>query len=295
MTLVLLISGGIFLLYLLAYFYWRLWLNRGSVLTPPVLLFHKIEPVSEWGITSLKPSKFANLIKSLKEQGFESISIKEALRMQPEDSHKKVLITFDDAYQGIYTNAFPILESVGYTASIFVITGFVGEPNTWDMNWGGRKFQHLAWEQIKELAERGFSFGSHTVNHPDLTRLPLRYIEYELKTSKQDLEDKLGREVAYLSYPFGRFNQRIQQEAIRLGYTAGFSIYPGRSESLQPHLSIKRTAVYRLDSPLSLRIKLEGGPWFWLEDLKAYLINRLSLATTLVKPWPDYSGLYSKL
>lgn len=289
MTAIAMILGGVFFLYLLAFLYWRWGLKAKALSTPPVLLFHKVDPINEWGVTSLRPEKFAGLLGYLKEQGFQSLSIDQVSGFKPDEWGKKVLLTFDDAYAGIYTHALPVLESLGHTATIFVITGFVGKPNTWDMNWGGKKFRHLSWEQIRELAGRGFSFGSHTVNHPDLTKLSQRWLEYELKKSKQDLEDQLGREVVYLSYPFGRFNIEVQKEALRQGYQKAFSIYPGRSQSIDGQMAIKRMALYRIDSPLSLRIKLNEGFWFWLEDLKCYLINRLSLATTLIKPAPDYS------
>jgi len=230
-------------------------------------------------------------MQRLKEQGYQTLSLEEFSSPDHIDWRRKLLITFDDGYEGVFTQALPVLESFGFTAAVFVITGFVGKENGWDMNLGGKKFRHLDWNQIGELSKRGFSIGSHTVNHFDLTKLNSSQVEYELKKSKQDLQDKLGREVVHLSYPFGRSNQAVQKETLRQGYQYGFSIYPGRIPSLSENLSLKRIAMYSLDSPLSLRIKLQGGFWYWLEDLKGFLINRLSLTTTLVKPLPDYSKI----
>ena len=278
-------------MFLCAFFLWKLRLPRNSLQKIPVLLFHKVEPEAEWGVTSLKPPKFRELMQRLKEQGYQTLSLEEFSGPDDVDWRRKLLITFDDGYAGVHSHAYPILESLGFKAAVFVITGFVGKENSWDMNLGGKRFRHLDWNQIKELCERGFSIGSHTVNHYDLTKLSPSQVEYELKYSKQDLEDQLGREVLYLSYPFGRFNQLVQKEALGQGYHYGFSIYPGRTPSLRENLSLKRIAMYSLDSPLSLRIKLQGGFWYWLEDLKGFLINRLSLATTLVKPLPDYSKI----
>jgi peptidoglycan/xylan/chitin deacetylase (PgdA/CDA1 family) len=287
MRVVLLAGGGAFFLYLLAYLGWKFFLQTETNSTAPVLLFHKVERQREWGVTGLKPDRFKRLLHSLRERGYGSLKLEEFWGDSRSQS-RKVLITFDDAYAGIYTQALPILEELGYTASVFVITGFVGNDNSWDLNLGGKRFRHLTWEEIGELAQRGFSFGSHTVTHSDLTKLAPKNMEYELKKSKQDLEDHLGREVAALSYPFGRFNPAVQKEAQRQGYQVCFSIYPGRNQTINQKLAVKRMGVYGLDSPLSLRIKLEGGWWYWLEDLKGYLINRLSLGTTLAKPGPRY-------
>ncbi len=106
--------------------------------------------------------------------------------LNPDESldKKKVAFTFDDAYQDVYLNAFPLLQKFGFTACIFVITGYVGKYNEWDYNWGRNRKKHLSWEQIKEMADAGFEFGSHTVNHPDLTKIPDKFVEYELKRSK---------------------------------------------------------------------------------------------------------------
>ncbi len=285
------IGGGIFFLFLTVFLFWKFRFSARLDSKIPVLLFHKIEPQGEWGVTSLKPSKFHELINHLKEAGYQSLTLEEFNGAETSDFQRKVLITFDDGYEGIYQHALPILEKAGYTASVFVITGYVGKENSWDMNLGGRRFRHLSWEHIKELAQRGWSIGSHTVNHYDLTKLSQRQLEYELKRSKQDLEDKLNREIASLSYPFGRFSQPVQEEVLRQGYQNAFSIYPGRNFGFRQNLARKRIALYRLDTSLSLRIKLNGGFFYWLEDLKGFLINRLSLATTLLKPSPNFPNL----
>jgi peptidoglycan/xylan/chitin deacetylase (PgdA/CDA1 family) len=290
MMVLLWIGGVIFFLFLCAFLFWKFRLYARSHFKAPVLLFHKIEPQSEWGVTSLKPAKFSELVGLLKEQGYQSLTLEEFSGADLTDFRRKVLITFDDGYEGIYHHASPVLEKSGYTAAVFVITGYVGKENSWDMNLGGKKFKHLSWEQIKKLVQKGWSVGSHTVNHYDLTKLNQRQLEYELKQSKRDLEDNLNREIVSLSYPFGRFNQPVQEEVLRQGYQHAFSIYPARENRLNENLAFKRIAMYRLDSPLSLRIKLNGGLFFWLEDLKGFLINRLSLATTLLKPSLHFSN-----
>ena len=48
--------------------------------------------------------------------------------------------------------------------------------------------------------------------------------------------------------------------------------------------------MYLFDSPLTLKIKLNGGQLFWIEDLKGRIINAFANGTTLVKK-PDYSEM----
>jgi peptidoglycan/xylan/chitin deacetylase (PgdA/CDA1 family) len=171
---------------------------------------------------------------------------------------------------------------------VFVITGYVGGCSGWDYDSGGGKRRHLSWEQMHEMADAGFDFGSHTVNHPDLTRIPKRFVEHELKTSKEILEDRLGRSVDFLSYPFGRYNRYVQEEAQRLGYKGACTLCSHPEENGLPPFSRRRWGVYLLDSPLTLRTKLNQGRLLWIEEMKARVINGFSTWTTIFKGSPDY-------
>lgn len=219
------------------------------------------------------------------------VSIKEVFNSNGNHDDKKVALTFDDAYQDTYMNAFPLLQKFGFTACIFVITGYVGKLNEWDYNWLGNKRRHLNWEEIKEMADAGFEFGSHTVNHPDLTRIPRQFVEYELKRSKEILEDKLGRRVDFLSYPFGRYNRYVQEEAEKIGYQGAYTLSPNPKEDGLRPFSLNRLGVYLLDSPLTLKIKLNQNKLFWIEDMKGKIINRFPDWTVILKGSPDYDKM----
>lgn len=256
-----------------------------------ILTYHKIGPKFDLGITHQSQTQFYTQLKYLKQEGFSAVSLEHACNSEKELPQKSFAVTFDDGYENIYTCAFPVLQELGFTAAVFVVTGFIGKYNSWDFNFGRKGFKHLNWEQIKEMAKYGIGFGSHTVNHPDLTKLDGKYVEYELRNSKQTLEEKLGQEVNFLSYPFGKYNSSVLEEVRRIGYQNAFTLSPNGSAKDFDPFAIKRIGVYRFDTPLSLKIKLEGGFWCGLENLKGTLINRLSYGTSIVKPKPKYNAL----
>lgn len=218
------------------------------------------------------------------------VPLRELLESSGNSDEKRIAVTFDDGCEDVYRNAFPVLRKLGLTACIFVVTGYAGRYSEWDYSLGGSRRRHLSWEQIKEMAEAGFEFGSHTVNHPDLTRIPRRFVEYELRRSKEALEDKLGRSVDVLSYPFGRYDQYVQEETERLGYKAAYTVCQNSGEE-ESRFSQPRYGVYLLDSPLTLKIKLDGGWPAWIEEMKARIINRFSDWTVRMKGSPDYGKL----
>ncbi|MGB2698005.1 MAG: polysaccharide deacetylase family protein, partial [Candidatus Zixiibacteriota bacterium] len=158
-----------------------------------------------------------------------------------------------------------------------------------DVNWG-KKFRHLTWSQIKEMSKHGFSFGSHTVNHPDLTKLEKRYVEYELKRSREELEDVLAKKVDFVSFPFGKYNRMVEELAQNIGYRKAFTICSSSNDDDSNSFVLERKGMYLFDSPLTLRIKLNGGPFFWIEDLKGRIINTFANGTTLVKK-PNYDEM----
>lgn len=92
-----------------------------------------------------------------------------------------------------------------------------GIPATFYIPVNGTERGRLDEEQIKAIAEH-FEVGAHTVNHLDLTRIPLKNAEVEIVNSKKVLEEIIGRKVTSFSYPWGQYNKEI----IKLVKKAGF-------------------------------------------------------------------------
>ncbi|NPA80181.1 MAG: polysaccharide deacetylase family protein, partial [Thermotogae bacterium] len=132
------------------------------------------------------------------------------------------LITFDDALNGVYENAYPLMRERGLKGAIFVITDFIGRRNLWDATFGFPR-RHMDKSAIVELSEAGWIIGSHTTSHRALTHLNDRELRRELEYSKKYLEDLIGRPVITLAYPFGLYDVRVVRMAERVGYRWGFA------------------------------------------------------------------------
>ncbi|SVC04157.1 uncharacterized protein METZ01_LOCUS257011, partial [marine metagenome] len=175
----------------------------------PVLVYHKIDHRFEFSITRIPPKSFISHLDWLQDNDYNTITISEAEQIIRENlvfPVKTVAIVFDDGFENFYTYAYPLLKDRGMTATIYMITGYAGMNDAWDINICWQKFRHLSWSQIVGLAGDGFEFGSHTVNHPDLTRLSDQQVIHELSESRTRLEDRLGSSVRSFSYPFGRYS-----------------------------------------------------------------------------------------
>lgn len=268
-----------------AYLVWRA--RWGSPIDPfpRVLAYHKVTRF-EFGGTWVPPARFASQLDHLLEAGCTFIgegAFLETLSGTREGRSREILLTFDDGYRELLEEAVPALESRKIPAHIFIVSRFVGRENRWELPLPGRRCRHLSRDEILDLDGRGFTFGSHTRTHRDLTRLDPDEARGEIAESKRELEDMLGSPVRSLSYPFGRFNARIAREASLAGYEAAFSMYPPGPGARLDAFALRREGVYIVDTLGSLRRKVERGPLFWLEDMKGRAINGVAVLTPIFK------------
>lgn len=87
----------------------------------------------------------------------------------------------------------------------------------------------LTWDQVREMAASGISFGAHTVNHVNLTHEDSEKAEWEMQTSKQEIERHLGKECIAFCYPFGRSGYNIMMEGLlkKAGFKFSFLLGGG--------------------------------------------------------------------
>ena len=250
----------------------------------PIVTFHKVDYAFEWGVTRLPPPRFNAILRFLKENGYTTVSLQVLLNTKPLLPPKPVVITFDDSYESVYTHAFPLMQKYHFSGTVFVIAGFVGRMNTWDVNLGGKMFRHLSWDQILEMKNNGFEIGSHTVRHPDLTRMDSKRLRVEVERSKKTIEDKTGSEVQFISFPFGRYNTRVIDACKSAEYKRGCGFWIRVQEKkVQEPFVLERKAYYLFDGIWNLKAKLQRNSWTPFENAKLRLVNFCSHGTSLVK------------
>jgi peptidoglycan/xylan/chitin deacetylase (PgdA/CDA1 family) len=192
-----------------------------------VLHYHAInDRTGKEEIIAVRPEDFAWHMEYLKKAGYNVIPLKQAVEYLSEGTElprKAVTISFDDGYMDNYKNAFPILKKHNYPATVFVATGEVGGINRWDLGRGFAELALMDWDQIITLEEKGIAVMPHTVHHVDLTTVSKVRRKEEINLSKKVLEDHLGREVTYFSYPDSGVNDEVVAEVKKAGFGAAFT------------------------------------------------------------------------
>jgi len=138
-------------------------------------------------------------------------------------------ITFDDAYRNVYQNAAPIMDRYNVKPCIFTPVEFLETPEKIKYIKDNMKStiidEPIGWEELKDLVERGYEIGSHGWAHVDFGKSNIDY-ELEFLKSKKALQEKLGCEVKYFAFPFGRksnITQTALDRAKEYGYSKTFS------------------------------------------------------------------------
>jgi peptidoglycan/xylan/chitin deacetylase (PgdA/CDA1 family) len=111
----------------------------------------------------------------------------------------------------------------------------------------------LTWEQIRAMHGSGVQFGSHTVNHPILSRLPKDQIEFELRQSQAELSGELGTPITSFAYPNGRasdYNDEVKSALKRCGYTCAVTALSGFNTASTDPLELRRQRPWQREIEL---------------------------------------------
>jgi peptidoglycan/xylan/chitin deacetylase (PgdA/CDA1 family) len=224
-----------------------------------VLCYHAISERFPAAL-SVTPGAFERHLGLLKRAGYRGVTFADAMQIR---SGRVVAITFDDAFLSVLQRAKPLLDSVGYPATVYAPTAYLDTPEQplkWDGidQWHGGEYEHellpMSWDQLGELAEAGWEIGSHTRTHPRLVKLDDETLAEELRGSRARLEAELGEPCRSFAYPFGEVDERVIAAARAAGYDAACTLlesYGGTSA-----LSWPRVGIWRSDGPLSFRFKV---------------------------------------
>jgi peptidoglycan/xylan/chitin deacetylase (PgdA/CDA1 family) len=183
-------------------------------------------------------------MRLLKENGYRSISLKEAVRYlesRTSPPYKGVVITFDDGFKNVYTHAYPILEKFGFTATVFVVAGFLGKTNDWSGNVERQRSSLLSPEEIASM--KNLSYGSHTLRHRRLTQLSESEVFGEIVSSRKTLEDRLGIPVLSFCYPYGEYNEFLARIVQQAGYLCACSTRRGNRHNHDERFFLKRIPI----------------------------------------------------
>lgn len=191
-----------------------------------ILQYHHVSDTMP-AITSISPKTFTEQLDWLAAHHFEVwplAKLVDYVKQGKPTPQRVVAITFDDAYESIYTTAFPLLKQRGWPFTIFVATKYVESNQRY----------YLSWQQLKEMQAAGATIGNHTYDHTHLIRhLPgeskeawQKRITDDIQHAAKMIEARLGTKPTLFVYPYGEYDDDVIAIVDKLGYT-GFGQQSG--------------------------------------------------------------------
>lgn len=226
----------------------------------PILVFHQIGPIpptSRVPRSYVRAEQFDSLLGALKRGGYQSISLDQYLAHRSGEAampRKPIILTFDDGYRSNADVAVPIMRKHGFTATIFVVPGRLGQTNSWDAH--EAQVPLLSASEVRELRTQGFSFGSHTMTHVRLTAVAPEVALDELRQSREALEQLLGEPVRTICYPWAQHDAGVRALARDAGYACGVAIRRRLNRSDTDVMALHRIPVNYLDTTGRVRWNL---------------------------------------
>jgi len=228
--------------------------RSGPGLTVPILMYHYVrvnpvagDPVGE--SLSVTPHDFGAQMALLRRVGVHTVSLGDVVAALGEGRRlpaHPVVLTFDDGYRDFTTAALPVLEANGFTATVFVVSGFLGRHG------------YMTAEDVTAAAAAGVTIGAHTVHHVELAHIPAALARVEIEVSRQRLEQISGQPVADFAYPYGDTSRAVQAMVAAAGFQDAVTTVFGSVEWPWQQFSLRRVRIEGADTLATFAARVLG-------------------------------------
>ena len=271
-----------------------------------ILMYHRVAeqlcgiPIPTWNVT---PNKFEGQLSGLVASGFRAMALRdllETVRRGESIPHRTFVVTFDDGYESVYLEAWPILKSLQIPATIFLATSYLDSdaPFPFD-DWqeaGAAHVPQTVWRplttaQCREMTGSGLmELGAHTHTHADFQGDPVAF-EDDLRECMAVLQDRFAVTEATFAFPFGKSGLGYESHgfvdaARRLNILCALTTEPQLVRSDSDRHSWGRFEATQTDTPITLAACLDGRYELvrrWRPDRVMKRISRSMMSTQITK------------
>ncbi|HEX6536100.1 MAG TPA: polysaccharide deacetylase family protein [Gemmatimonadaceae bacterium] len=245
--------------------YWR-GVHRGGGIPGDhplrVLCYHAIADLgsdAQLAPYGVPPDRFRAQLDTLRRSGYRFVAPEELVRYLDGRGgmpRRALLLTFDDCYRDLATDALPLLEERAIPAIAFAVTGCVGGINAWDQPQGARALPLLDADGLADAARRGVEIGAHSHTHRSLVAIGDEALCAEVAGSVERLRCLGHDAVRFYAYPYGEHDARARAAVRAAGVRAAFTTEPGRVRATDDPYRLRRVEVTREDVGFALRVKV---------------------------------------
>ena len=173
------------------------------------------------------------------------VSLDAALdRLDAGDASPSVVLTFDDGFDDVYVNAWPLLRERGVPFTVYLASGFVGGTMVWEGSTAkGAAGRGMTWGQLGEMVDSGLcTVGNHTHSHVR----PESLSSDELDACTDTLREHLGVTPTHFTYPWG-IPVPAMEGTLRDRFRSASTGHLGRNTSDTDRMRLRRVPVRQSD------------------------------------------------
>lgn len=192
-----------------------------------------------WFDTTIK--LFKAQCKQLEQAGAVPITLNRALIWLQSGTQRPpkgaVVLCFDDNTTGILAHALPILQDYNWHLTLSAHTDYIGVSTRKD---------HNTWEVLRKAYQANqIELVNQTASHPpDLTKLTHHQRSTDFQRSRRAFTKHLTHTPTGITYPSGKWNNAVIQDALDAGFTFGLTEDHGVAESSANLMAIKRWSTH---------------------------------------------------
>ena len=183
----------------------------------PILIYHHVlEDPAGPPLVTMSTKRFRSQMAWLSDHGYQAVTLRrvyDAWTGEGTLPPHPVVITFDDGYADQVRNAAPVLREYGWPAQLDLVFEalYLGDAPP-----SGR----LTPGMVRTVLDDGWELASHSLSHPDLTRLHGARLRRQLAVSRRRLHETFHVPVDFFCYPGGIYTKRIKRAVRAAGYLA---------------------------------------------------------------------------
>lgn len=227
--------------------------NPGAATGATLLIYHRVGGGTNNEL-DLPVADFEQQMRLLAEH--DVVPLDDALdRLDAGDDSSSFVITFDDGFEDVYVNAWPILRELGLSFTIYLASAYMGEEMRWEGSTStGAPGRGLTWEQLREMVDSGLcTVGNHTHHHVPPTLLTAA----ELDLCSDIVMAELGTVPRHFAYPWGTPVPALET-ALRDRFRSAATGEVGRNSVERDRMQLRRVPVRRSDPIAFFSAKLAG-------------------------------------
>jgi len=201
-------------------FWMRLLWRLNGLDAPVVLMVHGFKPSPQTAF-ELTAGNFERMIRHLCDKGWHAMTQEELMKGQW--TRKSFYLTFDDVYDTVFTEAYPLLKLMNIPFTVFITRDLIDKPG------------YITAAHLKELASDTLCcIGAHGLQHCVFRNLSGNEALHQFDTGRHWLEEQFGRTVDTFAFPYGRIVEvscKNRKQIARAGYEMAFSAIEGTLQS----------------------------------------------------------------